>query len=140
MPSRAHQSSEQKMRAIGMLQGGMSSEDVATKLQVAKRTVQRWKARFVAENNVHRRVGVVRKRASTEEQTQKLIDFVRENPFSTTEEAKTATEFPGSLSTCRRRVQEAELHTSSPTTKSREDTSKLQCNLEHDAVKTELDE
>jgi transposase len=104
-----HHSYLDKARAMGMLMAGKSKVEVGKEFEVSRNTIYRWKKQYDAEKTFLKKPRKSTTRVGTEEQTERLIQFVLMNPDTSAAEAKKMTGFPGSIKTIRKRIADAEI-------------------------------
>lgn len=104
-----HLSTVNKARVVTMLENGWSIRRVAQELNVGKNTILRIKQRWVNEARLTRNVGSGRTKMTTADNDAALINYLRDNPFSTAVAAKEETAFPASHRTALRRIKNSNL-------------------------------
>lgn len=98
-----------KILILSKLEEGWSIRAVARHYHLAKSTVQRVKSRWEHDETIARQQGSGRRKISTVEEDEALLNHFRENPFDVAREAILATNFPGSRATVHRRIKHSDL-------------------------------
>ncbi|KAK9681176.1 Helix-turn-helix domain [Popillia japonica] len=96
----------QKTQIVTLLEEGRSIRALAQRFEVNKSTILRAKRKWQQERVVLRKNGSGRKRVTTPEDDENLIQFLRNNPFESVVTAINRTNFPGHVRTARNRVRE----------------------------------
>lgn len=102
-------SEQEKCFIIAKLEEGQSIRSVARHFHHDKSTILRIKKRWEQEHTTQRKIGSGRKRISTPDQDNELINRLRQDPFASGVQAASHIDFPGSQPTVSRRVKESEL-------------------------------
>lgn len=107
MPPRRQTSSEDRARAIGMLQAGETMDVVGQRFGVTRQTVASWLHRYQDENTPARKVrdGV---RQTSPEEDQRLINAVQAQPLMPLKLNMAQAAFPLGADTARARLREAD--------------------------------
>lgn len=99
---------EQKGRIVSLrIEGHHNLETIAQMTGTSVKTVQKWINRYEQEGSVHRKFGAGRPRITTQEQDREIIDYLKENPFSTAVRAAALENVP--YRTALRRIHENNL-------------------------------
>ncbi|KAI4457002.1 homeodomain-like domain [Holotrichia oblita] len=96
----------QKTQIVTLLEEGWSIRALAQRFEVNKSTILRVKRKWQQERDVQRKNGCGRKRVTTPEDDENLIQFLRNNPFESVVTAINRTNFPGHVRTARNRVRQ----------------------------------
>lgn len=104
-----HLSEIDKAKVVAHLENGRTIVDVAAEFGVVKSSISRIKRRWENEQTLKRKAGSGRPRATTAQEDEEMINFLRENPLSSAVEAIEHTNFPATKSTACRRIKNSEL-------------------------------
>ncbi|KAI4464599.1 transposable element-related [Holotrichia oblita] len=101
----------QKTKAVTLMENGWSARSVARELGVSHTCINNIRRKWNIEQTVERDRGTgMANKISTAAQDNALVQYVTQNPFTSSSEAAAATIFPGSSRTARRRLTAAGLH------------------------------
>ena len=112
-----HWSAQIRYRAIGMMEGGLSVNEVSHRLHVPTRTLWRWRARFVAEGEVERLPGSGRPSRTSHRSDRRLVRLSRRDPFASSSQLLGDWAEQVSSRTVRRRLRRAALFSRRPLTR-----------------------
>jgi transposase len=107
----------QKQTIAQRLRDGVSMRAIAHELGISKNTVLLAKQRIAEYGKIARRPGSARPKVTTNEEDDRLINFLRHRPFQSAVNARLETAFPACLKTARKRIRESELRNRSATNK-----------------------
>jgi transposase len=99
----------QKQTIAQRLRDGVSMRAIAHVLGISKNTVLLAKQRIAEYGKTARRPGSARPKVTTNEEDDRLINFLRHRPFQSAVNARLETAFPACLKTARKRIRESEL-------------------------------
>lgn len=99
----------QKVLIESRLNDGVSIRNVAAELHVSKNTVFLAKKKLTEMGEISRNQGSGRRKVTSQEEDENLLNNLRQNPFNTAIEAKEQSNFPASIKTARRRITNSEL-------------------------------
>jgi transposase len=99
----------QKQTIAQRLRDGVSMRAIAHVLGISKNTVLLAKQRIAEYGKIARRPGSARPKVTTNEEDDRLINFLRHRPFQSAVNARLETAFPACLKTARKRIRESEL-------------------------------
>jgi transposase len=99
----------QKQTIAQRLRDGVSMRAIAHELGISKNTVLLAKQRIAEYGKIARRPGSARPKVTTNEEDDRLINFLRHRPFQSAVNARLETAFPACLKTARKRIRESEL-------------------------------
>lgn len=102
----------EKTLILSKLEEGWSIRATANHYHLDKKTILRVKRRWEENGSIQRQVGSGRRRISTVEQDEALINHLRINPHDSARDAAIVSNFPGSSSTVCRRIKYSELKNS----------------------------
>lgn len=91
------------------LHDGVSIRAIAHEVGVNKNTIVLAKKKIIETGVIGRKQGTGRRRVTTQQQDNQLVNYLRENPYQTAIRAKEETEFPGSSDTAWRRIRDTEI-------------------------------
>lgn len=99
-----HLTTVEKMQIVTLLDEGWSSRRLSARFRVTKSTILNIKNKWQQQGTVERNRGSGRKPVSNPVQNENIIEFLRNNPFSTVVNARSITQFPGCIRTARNRI------------------------------------
>lgn len=91
-----HLTDMQRAMVISKLESGFSMGVVAQQMNVSKNCIFKIKKKYEQHQTVQRLPGSGPSRVSTAEDDERLINYLKENPFSNVVEAARSIHFPGS--------------------------------------------
>ncbi|KAG8239152.1 hypothetical protein J437_LFUL018036 [Ladona fulva] len=89
---------------VGFLECKVLCREIARRMGVAATTISRLETKWETEHTVAREDIQGRPRSTTADQDDRLLEFVRENPFCSSNEARMECNFPVTRRTARRRI------------------------------------
>ncbi|XP_044020702.1 WD repeat-containing protein 48 homolog isoform X2 [Aphidius gifuensis] len=108
---------ELRNRMVGMYEAGLGLRDIAAAVNCSQRTVKRWLNRFDREGTVETRERCGRKRATTSEQDEAIIQLATQTPITAAKTVLPALGLSCSVDTVRERLHKAGIHNWSPSKK-----------------------
>ncbi|XP_033218640.1 uncharacterized protein LOC117174076 isoform X3 [Belonocnema kinseyi] len=108
---------ELRNRMVGMYEAGLGLREIAVAVNCSQRTVKRWLNRFDKEGTVETRERCGRKRATTSEQDDAIIQLATQTPITAAKAVLPALGLSCSVDTVRERLHKAGIHNWSPSRK-----------------------
>lgn len=102
-------STQEKERAVALLEAGWAVRGVARELGVSHTSIRRLWQKWQTEHSVARRPGTGRARITSPEEDNNLVRYIQQHPFHTCRRAIRETGFPGSERTARNRLYEVNI-------------------------------
>lgn len=99
-------SEAEKGYIIAKIGEGWSQQQIADEINCSKSAIQKLNKKWVETGDLSRVMGSGRPRKTTPVNDNELVEYVRQNPFSNSIQAKEETNFPASVRTARKRLRE----------------------------------
>ncbi|KAL7293249.1 hypothetical protein TKK_0013029 [Trichogramma kaykai] len=105
---------ELRNRMVGMYEAGLKLKEIAAAINCSQRTVKRWLNRFNKEGNVETKDRCGRKRATTKEQDEAIVQLAMQTPLTAAKAVLPALGLNCSVDTVRERLHRAGIHNWNP--------------------------